>query len=85
MSPPSHTGLFVNVHFYQTDLDIFVPTELIPANPELYVISGCLRKLFEEPEWRVEVIAGMGGGTTTAIPDGVCDIGLIRVWKKVTP
>ena len=54
-------SILCNVYFYQTDLDIFITTALIPANPELYVVSGWPRKLFAEPGWRVEVTAGTGG------------------------
>jgi len=66
-------------------LDVFISTQLIPANPEFYVINGWLRKLFEEPGWRVEVTAGTDGGTTAANQDGVCGIGLTGVRKKESP
>ena len=74
-----------NVNFNQADVDIFITTELIPANPHLYVVSGCLRKLFAEPGWGVEFTAGTGKGTTIAIPDGVCGISLIWVGEKESP
>ena len=78
-------SILCNVYFYQTDLDIFITTMLIPANPELYVVCGCLRKLFAEPGRRVEVTAGTGGGTTTAIPDGIDGVCLIGVGEKESP
>ena len=65
-----------------TDVDVFITTELVPTNAELYVVSGWLRKLFTEPGRRVEATAGAGGSTTTAVPDGVGSIGLIGVGEK---
>jgi len=74
-----------NVNFNHTYLDIFITTKLIPANPHFYVISGWLTEVFAKPGWRVEVTTGTGGGTTTAIPDGVCGISLIGVGEKESP
>ena len=63
----------------------FLTTRLISTNSHFYVIGGWLKKLFAEPGWRIEVTAGTGGGTTTAIPDGVCGISLIGIGEKVSP
>ena len=75
----TYVSKLCNVNF---DVDIFITTELIPANPELYVVSSCPGKLFAEPGRRVEFTAGTGRGTA---PDWVCGIGLIRVEERRVP
>jgi len=83
--------MFQNLCNANFDVDIFITTELIPTNvnPELYVVSygcSCLGKLLQNHAgWRVEFTAGTGGGATTAVPDGVCGIGLIGVGEKESP